>query len=63
MHGYLVEANDLDRAPLPEELVNVPSGSVAIAVTHHRVKGAAWGQYVIFYLYVDATGGVRTIET
>jgi hypothetical protein len=63
VHGYLVEANDLDRAPLPDELIAAPAGSVAIVVTHHHVKGAAWGQYVILCLYVDASGGVRSIET
>jgi len=54
VHGYVVEANDLDRAPQPQDLLEANGGSLVVSVTHHRVKGAAWGQYVIFYLYVDA---------
>jgi hypothetical protein len=63
VRGYVVEANDLDRAPVPEELVTASAGRVAVAVTHHRVKGAAWGQYVIFYLYVEGPGGTQSVET
>jgi hypothetical protein len=63
VHAYLIEANDLDRAPLPDGLVAAPAGSVAIVVTHHRVRGAAWGQYVILCLYVDTSEGLRSIET
>jgi hypothetical protein len=25
-------------------------------VTHHRVNGAAWGQYVVIYLLVEPVG-------
>jgi hypothetical protein len=53
VHGFVVETNDLERAPIPEELLHAPKGALAIQVTHHRVKGAAWGQYVILYVLVD----------
>jgi hypothetical protein len=52
VHGYLVETNDIRRAPVPDAVLNAPGGSLSVVVTHHRVKGAAWGQYVIFYLLV-----------
>ncbi|HLK38822.1 MAG TPA: hypothetical protein VKU41_18805 [Polyangiaceae bacterium] len=50
IHGFVVEANDLDVAPIPDAVLHAPAGRVAVSVTHHRVKGAAWGQYVILYL-------------
>jgi hypothetical protein len=55
--GFLSEGNDLEHAPLPDVLLSAPAGKWAIAVTHHRVKGAAWGQYVIFWLLVSDGGG------
>ena len=53
VHGFYVETNALDHAPIPEELLRAPKGALAVQVTHHRVKGAAWGQYVILYVLVD----------
>jgi hypothetical protein len=37
-------------------VLHAPKGALAVAVTHHRVKGAAWGQYAIFYLLVTESG-------
>ncbi|HXX70157.1 MAG TPA: hypothetical protein VEK07_23460 [Polyangiaceae bacterium] len=62
VNGYVVEGNDLDHMPVPDALLNLPSGALAVRVTHHRVKGAAWGQYVIFFVVVSgpvSTGGVQ----
>jgi hypothetical protein len=50
VHGYVAEATQLDAAPIPDDLLRVPKGAVSVAVTHHRAKGAAWAQYVVFYL-------------
>jgi len=57
VHGFVAEANDIELTSLPDALVTAAGGRVAISVTHHRVKGAAWGQYVIFYLFVPAAPG------
>lgn len=48
--GHLVETNDLEHVTIPDVVLRAPAGSVAIEVTHHRAEGAAWGQYVVFYL-------------
>jgi hypothetical protein len=56
VNGFLVEANDVERAPIPDALLDVAHGQLALAVTHHRVKGAAWGQYTIFWLLVSRDG-------
>lgn len=51
--GFVVESNDLDQAPLPENVLRAAGGTLAVEVTHHRAEGAAWGQYVILYLLVQ----------
>jgi hypothetical protein len=56
VHGFVAEVNDVDRVPIPEAILEAPKGAFAIAVTHHRVKGAAWGQYAVFYLLVTDSG-------
>ncbi len=58
VQGFLVETNDLEHAPIPDDLLRAPKGAFAVEVTHHRVKGAAWGQFVVFYLLVvESRGG------
>ena len=57
VYGYTVEATDLDAALVPPEVANAPPGALAVAVTHHRVTGAAWGQYVVLYLLVERPRG------
>jgi hypothetical protein len=52
VRGYVSEANELGLAPIPDEILRMPRGKVAVIVTHHKVKGAAWGQYVVFFLVV-----------
>jgi len=58
--GFCVESNDLERAPIPDDVLRAPDGSVAVYVTHHRVRGAAWGQFVVFYLL--AAAGERRVD-
>jgi hypothetical protein len=54
--GYTVETTDLDAAEVPPLVVHSAKGALAVAVTHHRVTGAAWGQYVVMYLLVEPVG-------
>ena len=54
--GFYVETNDLDLVTVPEGIRQAPGGSLVVAVTHHRVNGAAWGQYVVIYLLVQDAG-------
>jgi hypothetical protein len=56
VYGFVAEANEVDSAPIPEPVLHAPKGALAVAVTHHRVKGAAWGQYAIFYFLVTESG-------
>jgi len=54
--GYMVETSDLDAAEVPPAVLHSARGALAVAVTHHRVAGAAWGQYVVMYLLVEPAG-------
>ncbi len=54
--GFVVEGNEIGQAPIPDAILHVPAGRLAITVTHHRVQGAAWGQYTVFYLLVTEGG-------
>ncbi len=58
--GFCVESSDLGRAPIPDEVLRAPEGAVAVYVTHHRVQGAAWGQFVVFYLLAE--GRERSLD-
>jgi len=53
--GAYFEAIDLDALEFPEPLLAPQPPTVAIAVTHHKAPGAAWGQYVV--LLVALPGG------
>jgi hypothetical protein len=54
VQGYVFETNDLERVEVPAALLEARPGAmhVAVAVTHHRAPGAAWGQYVVFLVLV-----------
>ncbi|WP_437286772.1 hypothetical protein [Sorangium sp. So ce406] len=53
MRGYVVEATSIDALELPPEILRQRALHLDIGVTHHRPKGAAWAQYVIFIVYAD----------
>jgi hypothetical protein len=55
LHGYVAEATQIDAVPIPPELLRLPKAQVAVAVTHHKAKGAAWGQLVVFYMAVTSS--------
>jgi hypothetical protein len=52
VRGYVAESSEIELTPVPDELLRMTKGKVAVVVTHHKVKGAAWGQYVVFFLVV-----------
>jgi hypothetical protein len=57
---YRTSACEADpQAALPDFAFScqAPAGSFVVAVAHHRVKGAAWGQYVVVYLLVQGALG------
>jgi hypothetical protein len=47
VRGYALETNDLDTAEVPEVLLRPGALKLMVGVTHHRAKGAAWGQYAV----------------
>jgi hypothetical protein len=55
VHGYVFETNDLNRVPVPTQLLGAGPMEVIVGVTHHRAPGAAWGQYVVFTILLGGT--------
>jgi hypothetical protein len=51
--GSVAEGNDLDSIPIPHEILGAAHSKLAIRVTHHRARGAAWGQYVVFFVMLQ----------
>ncbi len=47
LQGLVAEVPSLDALQLPLELLSRPQLDLAVGVTHHRPKGAAWGQLVV----------------
>ena len=52
MQGVIVEASDVSLVPVAPQLLAPGSLELAVGVAHYRPKGGAWGQYIIFYLFV-----------
>jgi hypothetical protein len=52
MQGVVVEASDVALVPVAEQLLAPGSLELAVGVAHYKPKGGAWGQYIIFYLFV-----------
>jgi hypothetical protein len=51
LRGLQLEVVDLDYAPLPDELFARRDLTLGLAVGHTRAPGAAWGQYVVFFVF------------
>ena len=51
LRGMQLEAVDLDHAQLPDELFARRDLTLGLAVGHTRAPGAAWGQYVVFFVF------------
>jgi hypothetical protein len=51
--GWVTEVTDIESLSLPEEYLKRPSLGVAVAVSHRRAKGDAWGRYVVLLVLAD----------
>ena len=47
----VLEAVDLDHSTLPDVLFARRDLTLGLAVGHTRAPGAAWGQYVVFFVF------------
>jgi hypothetical protein len=52
VNGMVLEANDLDQGKVPEEFLGPGSPELALRITHHRAPGGAWGQFVVFAVFL-----------
>ena len=52
MQGVIVEASDVSLVPVAPALLAPGALELAVGVAHYRPKGGAWGQYIIYYLFV-----------
>jgi hypothetical protein len=59
VHGYVVETNDLKLTQWDPMLVESSTLAVELGVTHYRAPGAAWGQYVVFFVVVNHGKALR----
>ena len=48
-----MEALDLDRVVIPDELVTMRSLRVAIAVGQVQAKGDPWQRFIVYFVAVD----------
>ena len=51
--GWIAETSEIDELQFPEEYLSRPSLGVAVAVSHRRAKGDAWGRYVVMLVIAD----------
>lgn len=51
--GWIAEVSEIDGLEFPEEYLERPSLSVAVAVSHRRPEGDAWGRYVVMMVVAD----------
>ena len=53
VRAHFVEALDLDRVVIPDELVTMRSLRVAIAVGQVQAKGDPWQRFIVYFVAVD----------
>jgi hypothetical protein len=51
--GWIAEVSEIDSLEFPEEYLSRPSLGIAVAVSHRRPKGDAWGRYVVMLVIAD----------
>jgi hypothetical protein len=52
VNGMVVEANDLEHGELPAALFAPGQPELSLRITHHRAPGGAWGQLVVFAVFL-----------
>ena len=57
VRGAVIETTSVEDFTLPDVALAPGEVHLAVAVTHHRVPGGAWGQYVVFFVAVGESGG------
>ena len=51
--GWIAEVSEIDGLDFPEEYLRRPSLGIAVAVSHRRPEGDAWGRYVVMLVIAD----------
>jgi hypothetical protein len=51
--GWIAEVSEIESLEFPEEYLRKPSLGVAVAVSHRRPKGEAWGRFVVMLVIAD----------
>ena len=51
--GWIAEVSEIESLEFPEEYLRRPSMGIAVAVSHRRPKGDAWGRYVVMLVIAD----------
>ncbi|TFG95431.1 MAG: hypothetical protein E4H11_05065 [Myxococcales bacterium] len=51
--GWIAEVSEIESLEFPEEYLLRPSMGIAVAVSHRRPKGDAWGRYVVMLVIAD----------
>jgi hypothetical protein len=59
MKGYAAELTSLEALEIPDEVLKLKKLDLEIGVTHHKPKGAAWGQLVVLVAFIDYGEGQK----
>lgn len=51
--GWIAEVSEIESLEFPEEYLRRPSMGIAVAVSHRRREGDAWGRYVVMLVIAD----------
>ncbi len=51
--GWIAEVSEIESLEFPEEYLTRPSMGIAVAVSHRRPKGDAWGRFVVMLVIAD----------
>ncbi len=52
VQGWVAELASLDALEFPPDVLTRPRLDLAMGVTHHRPPGAAWGQLMVFVVFL-----------
>ncbi len=54
--GWLAEVRDIDELEFPQQYLDDPSLSVAVAVSQRQLEGEPWGRYVVLVVVAGPDG-------